>query len=115
MKLSFSLATLLLVVLASALATRIWQATRPIDHFEVDIAGVLASKLPPNTELRILRNPDHDRRIDCRVGVADLPVELTADYSFSGCVAEFWSTDATGLEQRLFSIAVDSATSESSH
>lgn len=106
MKLTFSIASLLVIMACTAIAIRGWQVTRPLDHFEIDVDGVLVSKLPADTFLKIVENPDHRPIVDCEFKVSDLPAPLQKGYPRRGCVIEFWS-DIDSSEQKLFSVFVD--------
>ena len=111
MKKTFSIASLLLLLTAATVAAWLLQIPRPLDHFELDISGALVEKLPPDTKLRIVQNPDHRRTVDLEVELKDLPVKLSAllphHYSRSGCVVEFWTKAQPAGEQKLFSVIVD--------
>ena len=106
MKITFSIASLLIVTTVTALGIRGWQLSRPLDHFELDVSGSMAAKLPQETVLRIVENPDYRRTVTCEFTISDLPARLPLSYSRRGCVVEFWSA-GTYPEQKLFSVAVD--------
>ncbi len=78
-----------------------------MDHFEIDIAGEIADLLSPQTQIRIVRNPERHRSIDSVHSLSDLPAKIPAHYSSTGCVAEFWCADSNKSDQLLFSVVVD--------
>lgn len=106
MKITFSIASMLIVMAVASVAIRGWQLSRPLDHFELDVAGDFANKLPADTLLRIVENPDGRPAVDCEIKLTDLPTPLPKSYSGRGCVVQFWSNIDTE-EQKLFSIFVD--------
>ena len=106
MKITFSIMSLLVVLTITAFGVRGWQLSRPLGHFELEITGTLADKLPLNTTLRFVENPDHRRTVSCELEVGDLPASLPTGYSRRGCVVEFWSMVGAS-EQKLFSVVLD--------
>ena len=107
MKPQFSIAALLFLTLVSAGAIHVWQISRPLDHFELAVSGILLEELPPDTTIVIVRNPDYHRSIDCELALGDLPAQLPHGFSKSGCVVEFWANNNLGQEERLFSVVLD--------
>ena len=108
MKPTYSIATLLLLTLVTAISIRVWQESRPMDHFELDVTGPLVQRLPKDAKLKLVRNPEHDRNVVCEFKLKELPAVLPADFSRSGCVVEFWAPNVDGIDQCLFSVVVDS-------
>ena len=107
MRIKFSITFLLILLVLTAVGIRVWQKTRALDHFEVDVAGRLVKQLPKNTKIKILRNPDYHRHDENVVQLEKLPAPIHGDYSSSGCVAEFWAPGVNGNEEKLFSIIID--------
>ena len=106
MKITFSIASILIFTAVASFAIRGWQLSHPLDHFEIDVGGAFATKLPADTFLRIVENPDHRPVVDCEIKLCDLPTRLPKAYSRRGCVVQFWSNIDTE-EKKLFSIFVD--------
>ena len=108
MKRTFSITFLIAVLTVCALIAWGYQVfSRQLDHFKLDVSGALVSKLPPDTRLRIVENPDYERKVDSEFKLQDLPAELPVNYTKRGCVVEFWSCTNRSEEQKLFSVVVD--------
>ena len=106
MKLTFSITSLLFLLTITAFGIRGWQLFQPLDHFELEITGALANKLPLDTTLRFVENPDYKRIVSFELEIDDLPATLPIGFSRRGCVVEFWSKVGPA-EQKLFSVVLD--------
>ena len=107
MKPTYSIATLLVLTLVTAVSIRVWQTSQPMDHFELDASGPLVQLLPNDAKLKLLRSSEHDREVVCEFELKELPAMLPVDFSRNGCVVEFWACDQNEIEQCLFSVVVD--------
>lgn len=106
---TFSIATLFVLTTLAAVSVFVWQVTHPLDHFKLDVSGAVVTKLPPDTELHIIANPDHKPgwEPEVELNLKDLPAVLPVNYSRRGCVVEFWTGTLDSEERMLFSVVVD--------